>query len=570
MKHPQASHYFHVIAFILSTIICGSLHAQHRQKQSKIDSLSYLDYKTLKSNIIKNDSISLFQNISAYIKKGKRNNDTARILRGYRFYIVHSEDNYVNIKYCDSMIRLSSEDNFRNNHFSALFLKAINLYNINNYESALNSYIELKRINKTKDFNEDLDVTLDVNIGTIKKRLGYYEESLQLFLRGYNYHVGAKEYEYANPILHSIVDTYSDLKEQDSAIKYNNLLLKQINSTNKKELYPYYLLSQSVILFNDKKHSESIDFSKQSIPYLIDNKDPGNLMFSYYYLGKNYSQKAEFEKALFYLKKMDSLVLRTNDIHPTLKDGYYILINEYKKRKETLNELKYINRLLSVDSLIEKNYKSLSKKIFLDYDKPKFLESKENIIKAIKQDNKTSNTLLAIVVIISLILLCAFVYLWRLNKRNLKKFKQLIEKNISTKNEPATKPINSEKELNISQTIIDEILSKIERFEKEVRFIDSKITLNGLSEEFGTNPKYLSKIIHKYKCKKFKDYINQLRIDYSVELIQNDYEKYSRYSIKGIANEVGFNSRDSFSAAFVKNTGISPSFFLKKLKNKYA
>ena len=63
-------------------------------------------------------------------------------------------------------------------------------------------------------------------------------------------------------------------------------------------------------------------------------------------------------------------------------------------------------------------------------------------------------------------------------------------------------------------------MQQLEKFEEEPRFTDNQMSLRLLSEEFNTNIPYLSKIINVYKEKIFNYYINDLRIDYIIELLK--------------------------------------------------
>ena len=74
----------------------------------------------------------------------------------------------------------------------------------------------------------------------------------------------------------------------------------------------------------------------------------------------------------------------------------------------------------------------------------------------------------------------------------------------------------------------------------------------------------MSKIINRYKDKSFSNYINYLRINYISSELKNNAE-LRKYTIVAIADEAGFNTAESFSKAFYKETGIYPSFFIKEL-----
>jgi len=73
-------------------------------------------------------------------------------------------------------------------------------------------------------------------------------------------------------------------------------------------------------------------------------------------------------------------------------------------------------------------------------------------------------------------------------------------------------------------------------------------------------------VINIYKEKTFRNYVNDLRIDYAVKKIKSE-GVFRNYTIKAIADEVGFSNSESYAKAFYKRTGIHTSYFIKKVKN---
>jgi len=123
--------------------------------------------------------------------------------------------------------------------------------------------------------------------------------------------------------------------------------------------------------------------------------------------------------------------------------------------------------------------------------------------------------------------------------------------------------------LNISKPKLSEeqfkaILEALEKFEKSKKYLSQNINLNVLASELGTNSKYLSRTININKQKNFTQYINDLRIEYLIELLKIDVS-YTKYSIKAIAEEIGFKTARAFSTAFHKNTGKYPSEYIKQI-----
>ena len=76
---------------------------------------------------------------------------------------------------------------------------------------------------------------------------------------------------------------------------------------------------------------------------------------------------------------------------------------------------------------------------------------------------------------------------------------------------------------------------------------------------------YLSKIINAHKKMNFSSYLSNLRIDYCVEKLKTD-NKFRKFTVHGIAFEIGFNNVESFSKAFHKKTKVYPSSFIKEIE----
>ncbi|MEM6718356.1 MAG: helix-turn-helix domain-containing protein [Bacteroidota bacterium] len=146
--------------------------------------------------------------------------------------------------------------------------------------------------------------------------------------------------------------------------------------------------------------------------------------------------------------------------------------------------------------------------------------------------------------------------------KRLDKIVSLLEKN--QKSSANDDVVTKEKKLNIDPVIVNAILENLKAFEHEKGFINPKITLQTFAKKLHTNTKYLSKVINTYKLKSFRCYINDLRVQYSIEKLKNN-SNYRNYTIQAMAKEVGFGNRESFSKAFRKKTGETVSNFLKQI-----
>lgn len=94
----------------------------------------------------------------------------------------------------------------------------------------------------------------------------------------------------------------------------------------------------------------------------------------------------------------------------------------------------------------------------------------------------------------------------------------------------------------------------------EKPFRESELSLADLAKRLNTQPNYLSQVINEREGKNFYDYINTLRIEEFKRLASHPDSK--KYTLLGLAQECGFNSKSSFNRYFKKVTGKSPSEFL--------
>lgn len=92
-------------------------------------------------------------------------------------------------------------------------------------------------------------------------------------------------------------------------------------------------------------------------------------------------------------------------------------------------------------------------------------------------------------------------------------------------------------------------------------YLDPKITVAKLAGHLGWPINSLSNIINQSLHTNFNDLINYHRVEaFKQKILEPDNDKYS---ILGLSQEVGFSSKASFYRAFKKETGLTPSDYLK-------
>ena len=91
----------------------------------------------------------------------------------------------------------------------------------------------------------------------------------------------------------------------------------------------------------------------------------------------------------------------------------------------------------------------------------------------------------------------------------------------------------------------------------------SNLTEQSLAKQLGSNSTYLSKVVNELCNCNFNTFINNLRVIEACKRF-DDMEHYGHLSVEGIGISVGFNSRSTFSTAFKRVTGLTPSEYLRQ------
>ncbi|WP_170164472.1 AraC family transcriptional regulator [Sinomicrobium pectinilyticum] len=486
--------------------------------------------------------------------KAKKIKDTLNWLKGYKYHLYSLE----RINYTDSIIQLLSTTTNEKLLYELsvpYYIKAERYYEKREYDAALTNYL------KSKELSDDMDVNF--NIAIIKARFGHYKEALKMYKKAEQFYNNDNTFSDYLITLFAMGDAYRHLEQLDSASYYNNLGYKESREKNTKKLLPYFILNEAATDYDKGNFQKSYDSIQKILPDFINSKDVSNLVSCYYFLGMAAQHLDYKNESISALKKVDSLTLLLNDLEPEYRKGYEILIKHFQLKEDPYGELKYVKRLLAIDSVLNTKYQVLSKRLVKEYDTPLLLEEKEQLISSLRNEKKNFSTYLFISGGVILLITIYVIWSYRKQRQYKKRLEAVLQRE---QRKPQQIPLSKQDDLDIRPEIIKDINSKLYAFEKNKEFIKSEISIQSLAANFNTNTRYLSKIINFYKDKNFSNYINDLRINYCIERLKSD-KQFRKYTIKAIAQECGFNTSESFSNAFLKNTEIKPSFFIKNMEN---
>ncbi|MFA9391772.1 MAG: helix-turn-helix domain-containing protein [Prolixibacteraceae bacterium] len=92
-------------------------------------------------------------------------------------------------------------------------------------------------------------------------------------------------------------------------------------------------------------------------------------------------------------------------------------------------------------------------------------------------------------------------------------------------------------------------------------YLEADLSLKQVAEALNEKERSISQAINTIEKRNFKDYINELRIKHSLELLRNQHDK----PIFEIMFESGFNTKGAFNTAFKKYVGLTPSEYRDSL-----
>ncbi len=99
----------------------------------------------------------------------------------------------------------------------------------------------------------------------------------------------------------------------------------------------------------------------------------------------------------------------------------------------------------------------------------------------------------------------------------------------------------------------------------EKKYKDPNYSARDLAKELNTNTRYLSAVINSRFGMNYSCLVNEYRIKEALHLLVD--KRYADKNVEEISAMVGFSNRQSFYAAFYKNTGETPNGYRKRKRS---
>tara|TARA_Y100001933_G_scaffold172174_2_gene170344 strand:+ start:41666 stop:43399 length:1734 start_codon:yes stop_codon:yes gene_type:complete len=551
-----------------------------------LDELWDLSYYALDGT----DTVKIRAYCNEFLKRAKEKESKWATINAYD-YMTWAYPNLA-LEYNDSIIQLT-KDRPRGHYPAQGHLGKANYYQENWMPNkALIEYAKTMLVAQEQGCNDHI-FQAKLGVASLRGQWGDYWQALEIYKECLDF--AEKEPDYISyhdmkSLYMDIALAYFDNKEHLLASEFIEKG-KKLALSHKDSSFYYKLLSiggyNDVV---DGRLFRGLDSLKKAEPHRT-NRSFG---INQYYQGIALLKLDREEEAVEKFKKMDSLYEANGDEYRELQDALRILIDVSREaeNQKRLNSL--ASKAIYVDSVISSRSASFRKTAFTEYDLPKFLDQRTVFMKKLVQQKW-------VIIIIAFLLLISVV--WGYNNRRKKllfeeRYKKIMESQVNYEHsilgknrqrdlgeeslgsandfENETQETTffglldhkdeepSETSSGPSEITIEVILMRLKKFEEDLGFLDSEVSLNSLAKDIGTNHKYLSMIVNESKGQDFRNYLKDLRITTAINTIKSNRD-LTKLSIAELAEKFGFRSPDSFARAFKWKTKITPSKFIKKL-----
>lgn len=484
----------------------------------------------------------------------------AQNTKEHDFYIEETWSFEKNFKAFDREIEKVLASNDKNKLTYLYSEKAALLFNTRSYKEALDNYILAHNYadKKTDEYNY---YSILYGMALIKQQLQEYKESKDLLAECKTFfknNIDNIDYKkgYVNTVGRL---SYLNLLEKnlDSARYYNNI--EHDFAVDTIDLY-FAMKNKGLIEHHSKNYHNSTLLLKKSLKHIVN--DTSWIMITNQYIGENYYYLGQKDIAKEYYEKVVEMYLKEKILSNEIRLSFERLIEYYKNVGDQKLQLEYIDYLLEFDKEFNEANKFLAKSYYQDYETKNLVEEKNNLIK----DIRFKNTIYIVAIILGFLIIggIAYAYYRKQNLHLKAKLNELDNYINASKKERKPKKVTYKKPIHIPLNI--DLEDKIIDFENEKGFLDPNISLESLAKDLKSNRTSLSQHINQSRDKTFKNYINELRINYIIEMIVND-PKTKDYTMDTLAEMAGFNNRKTFSDCFIQSTGLRPSYFIKNTRH---
>jgi AraC-like DNA-binding protein/Flp pilus assembly protein TadD len=409
----------------------------------------------------------------------------------------------------------------------------------NKYEDAQKLFLQLVEIAKERG-NKSSQADYMINLAMLHGENGAMNKAEATLLHAIPLTEGNSFQK--SVVLNTLSYLYNSTGRPQLALENANKALKLVSPANNLILYLEIMTNTANAYYGLKQFDKSVEINKNILKLAHENKLRLQEDNAFGNLYLNYEAKGDFKKALENFKKYSSLKdsLMNESIARQINELQVKYDTEKKeadfRKKETELHFQTIltNTYLAITVF---SFIAIGLLIYLYVKRNAAYRSLVKINLAVLKEQKRSD---------------AIIQQLKQSSSVVQESHPVIDEFIHLSSEPIkTSALSNEKKF--------ELFRKITELKEAKIYLDKNISLDKMAAQIETNAKYLSQVIHEMFKTNFANFINELRINEARRMLCDS--NYEQYSIEGIAEMAGFNSKQLFNKTFKKFTGITPSYY---------
>lgn len=450
------------------------------------------------------------------------------------------------------------------------------------YEPALKTALKVLEMGEASQ-NKYAEMRAYSAISHVYLRLGEYDKALDNCIKNLDLILSLEKVQYIFPKIDELARMSHKLAGIEKASEIYEFYLRMEEKIHESGSYirSIVYMNMANIYIEEKEYTMAEYFLSKSFQLIDSNNYRFRRPRAHVLMAKLYLEVqdtiqsiASYEKAFYSAKTINA--------YDVIKEVSKELSSLYMFKGDSLDAAAFYDLHVSIsDSLFsvesEQRIKILEAERKIDN-----ISRQKELLELRTESQEQKYRFLTLILILTLIStgIAAYSYV-KVKKKNKLLFdrtKELTLEKLNQKkmvpdiNPTSRKPISTKKRPKSEQSYIDEdvkeiILTKLQRFEEDNFFLNTKCSLRSLSEKLQTNQKYLSLVINHEKKTNFNNYINELRINFLLNRLLEDKD-FRNSKLSYIARSSGFNNLNTFYSAFKKRLGILPSYFIKELNDE--
>ena len=468
-----------------------------------------------------------------------------------------------------------------------------------NYVEALNYYFRCQDFCERTHLNDLLAETLK-SIGNIYSQHGDYINSERMYSKSLAIAMkqGDKTSQYKT--LYNLVVVNILLGKKDNAYSYFNRL--KACGNQKMEMWEYDILFTTGLFAEvEANFNSAIQYYSKAISLCMKEKYPLRWMGSAKSaLARVYKRQGKDKLAISLLLENEKDAEQQNQ-KDMQTSTYKELADAYNNIGDEHNYLKYQSKyIMSSDEIFKASSLNGLRNAEFMHQLGKSKEKLRKLTFEKEQQQRDLNFLYSIsiggllfictlVVLMSLLykqkrqLQCAYMDLYEHSNEALNtekdyrkklndsetRIRHLEERLYNNVQNETNKNVSFTKSVSNSDDNDDLFGSIVKIMETTDLYLDCDFTIDRLASIVNSTSHAVSKIINERTGQNFRSFLSKYRI-HEAMIRFNDVEKYGNYTVRAIAESVGYKSQSNFIAVFTKTTGVKPSLYQKIALEKHS